>query len=65
MAAYRFCFLDGSNHIQGAEEHNFEHDTQAIENSAAMCVGHGCDIVDIWRGTRLVVRHKIGLLLPT
>jgi hypothetical protein len=65
MAAYRYHFLDGSNHIQETEEHDFEHDTQAIENGAAMCEGHGCGIVDIWRGTRLVVRHKVCLPLPS
>jgi hypothetical protein len=65
MAAYRFCFLDGSNHIQKLEDHNFEHDAQAIYSGAAACESHGSEIVEIWQGTRLVVRHKVGLLLPS
>lgn len=65
MAAYRFYFLDGTNHIQEAEEHNFEHDTQAIHNGTVACERHGCDIVEIWQGTRLVVRQKVGLLSPS
>jgi hypothetical protein len=65
MAAYRFYFLDGTNHLQEAEEHNLEHDKQAIYNGAAACERHGYDIVEIWRGTRLIVRQKVGLLSPS
>jgi hypothetical protein len=62
MAAYRFYFLDGANHLEEAEEHNLEHDKQAIHDGAAACERYGCDIVEIWQGTRLVARQKVGLL---
>lgn len=36
MATYRFYFLDRANHIYEAEERDFAHDNEALDN------GHRC-----------------------
>ncbi|HXP73555.1 MAG TPA: hypothetical protein VN823_05365 [Stellaceae bacterium] len=59
MGTYHFYFLDGANHIQAAEEHVFEHDTQAIENGDAIYIQHGGHAMEIWQARRLVRRQEM------
>jgi hypothetical protein len=57
MAIYRFCFRGGTDQIPKAEERNFAHDKQAIENGAAIYAGHGGAGMEIWQATRLVQHY--------
>ncbi|HEV3176758.1 MAG TPA: hypothetical protein VGZ72_12265 [Stellaceae bacterium] len=59
MPTYRFYFLDGANHIQDAEQHDFTYDREAIENGPTMCAQRGEYVMEIWQGIRMVHRQKL------
>jgi hypothetical protein len=59
VATYRFYFLDGADRIQEAEEHDFAHDQQAIDNGTAIRARHGGHAMEIWQAARLVHRQKV------
>jgi|HubBroStandDraft_6_1064221.scaffolds.fasta_scaffold2642787_2 hypothetical protein len=58
MAAYRFYFLDEDNHIQVSEQHDLEHDAQAIDYGETILSSHGSHAMEIRQGTRLVHRQN-------
>jgi len=56
MAAYRFYFLDDSEHIKSADYFECEDDLSALERARALCEAFH---IDVWFGTRRVGRvHK-------
>ena len=59
MATYRFYFLDRANHIYEAEERDFAHDNEALDNGPDMHANHGGECaMEIWQANRLIFRQK-------
>jgi hypothetical protein len=59
MATYRFYFLDGANHTYEAEERDFAHDKEAIDNGSQMRGNRGGECaMEIWQANRLIYRQK-------
>jgi hypothetical protein len=59
MTTYRFYFLDRANHIYEAEERDFAHDNEAMDNGPQMHANHGGECaMEIWQANRLIYRQK-------